>query len=195
MFEMLQKFVWLTAAAACVWLIYRGIKQLIEEFQYRLQKHRGKQIIERAKSMGPVLYYNNIGKVTAFCRVRDFEFRASFLKSQAQPWELEEEVWVHPTFVFREDGLKSRVHVMRLREQAREMFDTLVEQVTGFTKNQVGRVTFEKAQEILIMKNPQLFVPFATKLSEEEGKRQLNFYGNTPPFSEVREYLLTIQAK
>jgi hypothetical protein len=43
---------------------------------------------------------------------------------------------------------------------------------------------------LLICRSNQLFVPFLKDLSDEEGQKQVNFYGGTPTLHEVRQYLV-----
>ena len=188
MFEMLQKFVLVSVTLFCsgVWFVLSH--KVASSLKFYIKKIRGKKMIECAQEVGPVLYYNEVGKTTAVCLARDFQTKAIHLK--LKPWELDEEVWVRPTFVFRGDNMRAGVHVRCTKHQAIEMSETLVTKLTGFRKDWVDKASFEKAQKILIVKEPRLFVPFSRELSEEEGERQLHFYGSTPPFDQIRQYLL-----
>lgn len=185
MFEMLQKYVVVTASILSTICLGWCVMQAIRELRFNIRKWRGNKMVARARTRGPVVCYNEVGKTSAICLKKDFHVDGKYL-----PWQSVQEVRVRPTFTFRDDEIRAKVNVDCTREQAREMIDTLVAQATGYTKNQVDKANFEKAQKLLIVKDPRLFVPFSKELSEEEGKRQLDFYGSTPSFDEVRDYIL-----
>ena len=187
MFEMLQKFILLATGACYISLGMYVCWRLQGDLNNYLKRLRGKRMLERAIQVGPVLYYNKVGKTTAVCRVADFGSTIRIHK----PWQIGEPLWIRQTFVFRVDGIRARVHVNCNREEFRAMNEELIERATGYKKTDVDRVNFEKTEEHLIRMNPELFVPFSQELSEDEGRRQLDFYRSTPPFREIRQYLLS----
>jgi hypothetical protein len=190
MFEMLQKFVLLTASAGCVVLIYVSIMRIVQGIKRRIMRIRSRYMVEYAQRVGPVLYYNEVGRTMAVCRAGDFN---SLVQNQKdyKPWEVLKPIRIRPTFLFRkDDDLRIKMQVVVTEAEVRLMIDELVTKITGYTRKQVDKTSFEKASKALIRKNVQLFVPFATELSDEEGQKQVNFYGNTPPFDQVHHYLL-----
>ena len=147
-------------------------------------------MIKRAQLLGPVIYYNEIGRTTAVCRAGDFNALVRNQKDH-KPWEEIKSIRIRPTFLFRkDDDPLIKMQVVATEAEVRLMADDLVTKVTGYTRKQVDKMSFDKASKVLIRKNQQLFVPFATEVSPEEGQRQADFYGSTPPFDQVRHYLL-----
>ena len=189
-FDLVQKFVLLGAAVCLLGFFSFTFRKTLHGFNGMLNRHRGNKLVRCANNLGPWLYYNEVGRTTAVCMTGDFKDTAS-KQTDVKPWEPLKQVRVRPTFVFCKDELaRTKMHVMANEEEIKSMIDELVLKLTGYRKNQVDKASFERASKMLIRENKQLFVPFASNLSDEEGKKQMDFYGSTNSLHDVKRYLI-----
>ncbi len=191
-FDFLQKFDLLVISGMCVAVVIIAIQRTIQFFTRRLKIRCGKQMVATARKSGPVLYYNQIRSTEAVCLVRDYKvIEVSRANTPTHSfWEPTGELRVRPTFLFcGAPALQTKMHVQASKEEGHAIADDLVFKVTGYRKGQVDKMSWNKAMESLVQKNPKLFVPFTEKLSEEEAKRQADFYGTAPSLADIRQYI------
>jgi hypothetical protein len=190
MFERIQQYVVVMAAILSTGYVLWCMKKAVGEFKSAIKKYRGRKLVAMAREIGPWLYYNEVDHVAAVCRVTAL-WKALESQKNLKPWEPLKQVWVKPTFTFcNDDSHKSKMHIVATRDEVRAIIgDALVEKITGYSRGSVDKASYEKASNLLVCRNSQLFVPFLKDLSDEEGQKQVAFYGSTPTLREVQQYL------
>lgn len=137
----------------------------------RRRNRLSRELLKRAKLIGPVWYCNFRYGVTALCRAD--ELKAAYSQVAGAAAVGKRDLWrkvilqVIPTFTFA----RSPEHQNFMQIGNQGDFDALrkelVEIVTGIRENEVSWSDFTDAKEILVPEHEQLFVPFSTSSPSE----------------------------
>ncbi len=186
--ELIFKFVMLSTAICYIALGMYVTLRIQRNIVVRIKRYHGRKLVAQCKGLGAKLYYNKLGKTMAVCSVDDYQKAILPVPS----WETQTPVWVKETFVFfLGESLQSKMHVNATMDEVKAIFDDLVTERTGYTRDMVDRASFEESLHLLVRRNEQLFVPFSShSLPQRECARQADFYGNAKQFYDVRSYLI-----
>lgn len=190
MLEYLQVFVLITMSLASVCFNFWLIRMVVRTAILRRKRNNGRTMVDRARLIGPWVYYNEVGKFLAICRADEFQQEVREQMSDLPAWQSLKQVVLRRTFVFcDDDSLRNRMHVDASREQFRSFSKSLVKTLTGFSEKSVDQKSFREAESILFRRSTQLFVPWTKELTKEEWGKLIGTYGPTPQFREVRKII------
>ena len=185
------------------------IHKLNQKLRVERLEANSKLALERAKAIGPILYFNTIQGTTAVCRADDLKksnekYLQEIASKKRKAWDILQ-FRVNPTFTFYNEPQYQNLIQAGSTGDFEKLRIPIVEQVIGFKKRDILDVDenenpnqpdfkrvpkhirdeFKNILNTLIVENKQLFVPFANgKRSNEE-----NFYDKAYTFEEVKKHI------